>query len=267
MKSGHRNLNSASIHVFEPNELAREERERLLCALETFVNLGNSLEDYLAFGKQNPEFFPFEILDKSQLSESPLAPPAMQRTALTVEGEKRIWTKVIAWEPACHKLARFYRDALQSACWPTVPNPGDAFTGDTFLILLGIDPPAGIGDWIEAFEEIQAAYPAAEAMAPQFSRLQADWKTGTFEYTPDNDFQRAVYILFREGWRAKTCVRCYRRFIADKPVQSYCSTKCSGEAKRQRNLDWWNKNGKKRRKRREATSRAKQGKSAKKGGK
>jgi hypothetical protein len=292
MQFGNRNLNTASICVFEPSELAPAERERLLLALESFVNLGDGLEDFLAFGKQNPEFFPFEILDEATRSLKPLAPPCVEGRANMTEalywalagklgearriadteadvahGEVKIWTRVVSWEPACHRLVLFYRDLLRSACWPTVLNPSDAFTGDTFLILLGIDPPAGIGDWVEAFKEIQAAYPAAEAVAPQFSRLHAAWKTGTFEYTPDNDFQRAVYILFREGWRAKMCVRCSRRFIASKPVQSYCSTKCSGEAKRERNLAWWNSKGKKWRKRRETASRLEGRKSTKKGGK
>ena len=260
-------MNRSTIHVFEPGELAREERERLLCALEAFVNLGNSLEDYLAFGKQNTEFFPFEILDKAQRSETPLTPPAVQGTSLTVEGEKKIWTKIIAWEPACHKLVLFYRDILQVACWPTIPSRNDTFAGDTFLLLLGIDPPAGNGNWVEAFKEIQAIYPAANAVAPEFSRLQADWKTGTFEYKPDNDFQRAIYILFREGWRAKTCLRCSRRFVASKAVQSYCSTKCSGEAKRKRNLDWWNRSGKKLRKKAQKLPSGKHTISRQKGGK
>lgn len=259
-------MNKATIRVFEPNQLARDEKDRLLGALEGFVNVGDGLEDFLAFGRQNPEFFPIQVLDGATRSDNPLPPPSVQGTSFRVEGEKRIWHKVLSWSPACHNLAVFYRDILRRACWPTVPQHNDVFTGDTFLILLGIDPPAGIGDWVDAFQAIRDSYPLAKADAPQFSRLQADWKTGTFEYAPDNDFQRAVYILFREGWRAKTCVQCSRRFIANKPVQSYCSTNCAGEAKRERNLAWWNRDGKKWRKKRELKTRSRRDKPKKKGG-
>ncbi|MGD0920430.1 MAG: hypothetical protein ABSA70_01540 [Terriglobia bacterium] len=111
--------------------------------------------------------------------------------------------------------------------------------------------------YAEREDALQAIFAAHEFAEVASSPILADWKTGSFIYSPSNDFQRAVYILFREGWRAKTCVRCSRRFIADKPVQRYCSTKCSGETKRERNLDWWNKHGKKWRKQRKASSRHK----------
>jgi hypothetical protein len=96
--------------------------------------------------------------------------------------------------------------------------------------------------------------------------ILADWKTGSFRYMPANDFQRAAYILFREGWRAKVCEHCSRRFIAGKPVQRYCSTSCSGETKRRRHLDWWNKHGRIWRAKREASSRRKRKKLTRKAG-
>lgn len=229
------------------------------------MNLGDSLEDFVAFGRQNTEFFPILILDETTVSGMPLSQPCVQGTRFTAEGDMPIWTRVITWDAACHRLALFYRDTLRRAAWPTTPQR-DSW-GTDFMLLLAIEPPATFADWHDAFKVVRDRYLAASAEAPGFSRLRADWETGTFEYQPENDFQRAVYVLFREGWRAKICPQCLRRFIASRPVQSYCSTRCSGKAKRERNLAWWNTHGKKLRKRREIASRLKVRKSTKKGGK
>jgi hypothetical protein len=247
-------LQRATIRVFEPNELARDEKERFFAALEAFANLGDSLNEYLAFGKQDPTFFPVPIRDRSQISETPFAIPCFGDSVVTADGERKLWTKAIAWEPVCHKLALFYRDCLRFAWHPPDPGPYDIGTGENFEILLGLETGYKYAGREEALQAIFAAYESAEVKS---NPILADWKTGSFLYMPYNDFQRAVYILFREGWRAKTCIRCSRRFIADKPLQRYCSTECSGETKRERNLDWWNKHGKKWRTMRKASSRHK----------
>jgi hypothetical protein len=247
-------LRRATIRVFEPNELARYEKERLFAALEAFANLGNSPNEYLAFGKQNPTFFPVPIRDPSQISETPLATACFEDSAATADGEKKIWTRAITWEPVCRKLALFYSDCLRSAWHPPNPGPYDLATGEQFEILLGLETGFRYAAREKALKAILAACEFAEVTS---TPILADWRTGSFIYMPDNDFQRAVYILFREGWRAKTCARCSRRFIADKPLQRYCSTECSGETKRERTLDWWNKHGKKWRTMRKASSRHK----------
>lgn len=218
------------------------------------MNLGDTLEEYLAFGRQNPTFFPIPIRDRWKISETPLPSPSVEETMLTAERERKVWRKAYAWESACHKLVLFYRDSLGRAWRPAEPGPYDIGTGEEFEILLGMETGYQYADREEALQVIIAAHPDAEV---QSSPIFADWKSGSFLYSPTNDFQRAVYILFREGWRAKTCVRCSRRFIADKPVQRYCSTRCSGEANRERNLAWWNKYGKKWRSDRKSSSRRK----------
>lgn len=233
---------TATVRVFQPGELAAKEKERLLLALEGFVNMGDSLEDFLAFGKQNTGFFPIEILDDASSSHDPLPPPSVQGTQFTEQGEKNIWSKVLSWDPACHTLARFYRNTLRDVWSPG--RMGKASVGNTFLLLLAIDSPGLYAPWQAAFEVIREAYPRADVIGGGFSLLFADWRTGTFEYQPENDFQRAVFVLFREGWRAKVCARCSRCFIASKPMQTYCSPECFHRAKRDRNRIWWNKDGK-----------------------
>jgi hypothetical protein len=260
-------LREATIRVFEPNELARSEKERLLGALEAFANLGDSLEEFLAFGKQHPTFFPVPIKDNSQISWTPLPAPSFESGIISsidpASDGKKLWTKAVAWEPVCHKLVLFCRDCLRYAWHPPYPGPHDITTGEEFEILLGLETGHKYADREEALQAILAAHDFADV---QSSPIMADWKSGGFIYIPGNDFQRAVYILFREGWRVKACVRCSRRFIADKPVQRYCSTECSGETKRERNLDWWNKHGKKWRTKRKASSRHKGKKSVGKRG-
>src|SRR5450432_991459 len=42
----------------------------------------------------------------------------------------------------------------------------------------------------------------------------ADWDEGVFRYQGGCDFQRALYLLFRESWRARLCEKCDAKFIA-----------------------------------------------------
>jgi hypothetical protein len=250
-------LARSSIRIFEPGELAAEEKENLLSTLEAFVNLEDRLDDFLEFGEMNPNFFPVPIRDESQISQTPLPDPCFSSTIIssvkTADEGMKWWTKGVAWNPVCHKLCLFYRDSLRRAWHPPLPGPWDVSTGEEFEILLGLTPDQYAGRDDRALEVILYTHPAAK---PELqNRIMADWKTGTFLYDPANDFQRAVYILFREGWRAKVCERCSRRFVADKPVQRYCSTRCSGDAKKGRGRVWWNKHGRQWRARRKASLR------------
>jgi hypothetical protein len=73
--------------------------------------------------------------------------------------------------------------------------------------------------------------------------ISIDWITGEFSYSPLNDFQRAVYLLFRENWRARSCSQCRRLFVAGKPAQLYCSIPCSFAARRHRDRELWKTSG------------------------
>jgi hypothetical protein len=70
-----------------------------------------------------------------------------------------------------------------------------------------------------------------------------DWKFGC-------EFQQSVYELMRCRWRARVCPEDGVYFVAGKTAQIFCSTQCSGEAKRKRALDYWNLKGSDDRKRR-----------------
>ena len=254
-------LDKSPVRIFDPNSLALRERTRLFAALDQFLKMGDSLDQYLAFGRQNPHFFPVRLMDRSQVSlEAPPAGPCVQGWWEGPDGVRRPqWTRLVTWEPACHKLVLFHRDRLRDAWHPPLPGPWDISTGEQFEILLGCQTDR-YADLEYALAPVFEAYPGIEL---EFMRnpIRADWKSGTFVFEADNDFRRAVYVLFREGWRARTCNYCSRPFIADKPAQSYCSPECLGEARRQEKLTWWHKEGKhrrlRRRRRRKKFSRAK----------
>lgn len=55
--------------------------------------------------------------------------------------------------------------------------------------------------------------------------------------------QQSVFELMQQRWRAMVCPECGKFVLADKTRQTYCSSACSGAAKRKRALDYWNRKG------------------------
>lgn len=54
-------------------------------------------------------------------------------------------------------------------------------------------------------------------------------------------FQRAVYDLMQDRWRAMVCPNCGKYFVADKTAQKYCSPECYLEKKGMQALDYYNR--------------------------
>jgi hypothetical protein len=71
-----------------------------------------------------------------------------------------------------------------------------------------------------------------------------DWDNGELIYLGGCDFQKALYLLSRESWRAKVCAKCKSRFIAKRAPERYCSTDCSELVQHELKRAWWAKNGK-----------------------
>jgi len=93
------------------------------------------------------------------------------------------------------------------------------------------------------------------------AQLYADWDEGVFRYTSSCDFQKALYLLFLESWRARICEKCEAKFIAKRAAQKYCSTDCSGNMQRELKRKWWAEHGETWRERRStSTSKRKGGK-------
>ena len=218
-----------SVKDFNPNQLVLEEKERLFRGLENFVNVGDSREDFKKFGLGFPKFFPIEICNPR--------------------------TRDISWTDQSRGLFYDIRDLLRRI-W----KGDDSFDDrDTLLpLLLGLPPRIRQMTYRETVnpEQPHSLYlgqgfklmDRSEVTLPDnamvlFAELTPHWRSGEFRYYPQKDFQRAVYLLFLQSWRAKLCVRCGRYFIADRPPRLYCSTGCNGQAKRKRDLDWWRREG------------------------
>jgi len=213
-----------TIPVFTPSELAStNEKARLFAALEKFVNLGDTIEIYGRFLAQWPMFLPASI--KYIVSED-------NPEALFVD-----WAT-----PACHRIALVYRNVLRRL-WVKDQQALDSGLG-SFLLgfdnALGTDLNPAIPGLDEAWREFKTSYRWWQIERPD---LYVHWRLGAFLYNPITDFQRAVYILFRESWRAKVCPCCSRFLVAQKPAQTYCSNRCYGVAKQSRGLDWWRQHG------------------------
>jgi hypothetical protein len=82
------------------------------------------------------------------------------------------------------------------------------------------------------------------------AKFCVDWDEGVFFYEGGCDFQRALYLLFRESWRARICEKCSAKFIARRAAQKYCTTDCSENMQRELKQKWWAEHGEEWRKRR-----------------
>jgi hypothetical protein len=75
------------------------------------------------------------------------------------------------------------------------------------------------------------------------AELHADWNEGIFRYQSVCHFQRALYLLFLDSWRARVCEKCDAKFIAKRAAQKFCSTDCSEAMQREFRRRWWAANG------------------------
>jgi hypothetical protein len=235
-----------------PMHLAAGGRSRHFKALERFVNCGDSVEDYTAFGKAFLKFWPVRVY---WFEEGEDADP---------------W-----WRPEAHDLFTYYRDVLRGLWRPdgTSEDPRHnkaprRLQAEDAKYLLGIGSinlqiikiirdrkdvawPAKVGFMsatvrlTNAWRVLLNAFPKANTTIPNDPSF--DWRTGRVTYLPDTDFQRAFYLLFQQSWRARVCERCGLYFIAQKPSQRFCSTACSAGNRLASKLKWWRRVGAKRR--------------------
>jgi len=123
---------------------------------------------------------------------------------------------------------------------------------DPYLeIMLGIRPTPKLAELVP--EEAGAA--RLSSIPPAL--FQLDWQTGSIRYYGGCDFQRALYLLYRESWRARVCELCGAKFIAKRAAQKYCSTDCSESMQRQVKQQWWVEHGQQWREERKKASPAK----------
>jgi hypothetical protein len=221
------------------NERARPDPEALFAALELFVNCGDTASNLHRFRLQHPQLFPQEFYDQSE--------------QLANAGKK---DNFFNW------LKRLLR-----AVWE-----GRDPAGTRLAVLLGIKdvsyvgPPGGdfqaeVTEHMAIFADLISLWemPTAKDISLAANRLFAaritpDWHGSKLQYEPTIDFQDAVFTLMGESWRARRCRICRCYMIAAKPANTYCSTKCTGDAKRKRDRENWRTKGKARRLKRSKAS-------------
>src|SRR6266850_6826830 len=220
------------------NRRAADERSRLFEGLARFVNTGDSSEDYSQLAITAKSFWPIN-------ANAPTGENGLDRP--------------IEWGPAGYSLYKAFRDYLRRV-WvgDYGPNNNTWREGLYLNYLLGLDrafamyEPGNYDDallpdrafaqgWAELWGKYPGVYNSSRA------EVKPEWGKSRFEYVAVNDFQKAVYALFLESWRAKICRRCKRYFIADKNAQAFCSTACSGGNRRDRGLRYWRETGARRR--------------------
>jgi hypothetical protein len=56
-------------------------------------------------------------------------------------------------------------------------------------------------------------------------------------------YQHAVMFLAMEGWRAKFCEKCGKRFVKDIPARKFCSDACTSSSRKAGKRKLWKKHG------------------------
>jgi hypothetical protein len=116
----------------------------------------------------------------------------------------------------------------------------DSDASEILEILLGIKDPPDMGpdssQWTheDAYLQDITSIPAPWTL---------DWNKGSLVYFGACDFQRALYLLFLESWRARTCSQCQGKFIASRAAQKYCHDDCSKAARGANRRKWWREHG------------------------
>lgn len=230
-----------TVRVIGVSQRASLDTQLLFAGLEAFANLGDSIEEYRTFASAYPTFWPVELRNRAN--------------------------KTLEWGTSeeFRQLAITFRDRLRYI-WQGQEN---AHYGEALKTLLGLNMGTTAEGHFERDEDhvyvalrhfieifVERSHPGYKLVLPE---ITVEWKRGEFSYQPLNDFQRAVYALWRESWRARSCPECGRLFIAAKPPQLYCSTSCSNAARRKRDLALWRARGDARRRKRRAQSKGKRG--------
>lgn len=221
------------------NRKAREERMQQFDALAAFANMGDEPKDWAKFLRMWPLFFPDDLAKKfSNISEN--------------------------WPTSQESLATAGLDAKEIFVLKAVAQGWNAYTGSTTESLFPLKPPLihyrdllrafwrrkdsaclaikvllGFHEQVEEYEGI----PAPFVVAMPSGKPMIDCVTGSIEWEFGCQFQRAVYDLIHERWRAMICPWCARYFIAGKTAQKFCSTKCWGEKKQKQSNDYYHRKG------------------------
>jgi hypothetical protein len=232
------------------NQRAGTEREGLFAALEKFVNAGDTEQELRELRTHSPEFFPAWLYEDAEYwaqQEPGLVTPLRWYKAQL----RKVWE---GRDPKGVRLAILLGIARQPY-W----SEEDFSPSGELPWSIQLDPTfeQDALEWfkftsrgLEVYRERKTPGSNGEEYAigslPP-SRPSLNWRSGDIQYAFDTDFQRALYALMRQSWRARICRVCAKYFIAIKSASQYCSTRCAGDAKQERDRVYFRQEGSKKR--------------------
>jgi hypothetical protein len=209
---------------------ARTLAERdVLEALKDLANLRDETAAFERFVKRWPEYA--HVPERDLPGLGPLGPQQIPN---------KFWT------------LRERREALRKV-WR-----GDSLTLSE--LLLPNEPPEELRDEEKYKDRDEEGSQQGWLWEPQ---VNVDWQRAQFIYEPRTEFQRALYLLFRQSARVKVCCNpdCPAPyFVAEKTTQRYCSDKCAEVFQKGWKRKWWAEHGDEWRRGRKKTKRKSGGK-------
>jgi len=238
-----------TIPVKVSNRKAREVRLHRFDGLAAFANMGDSPEDWAKFRRMWPEFFPayltgwiFRTATQWWRFANPGPTPPDDWEELRQKWPGLFKSEIQDWEWNARAVSEtlgvmrppllFYRDLLRQV-WSR-----DDPSGNCLRFLLGFESQAvygGVGINLFKSETTPEAPPDwnGSAFQGQFlGQQKSAWSdlpsgfpvvngiAGAITWEFGCQFQRAIYDLMQERWRAMGCPKCCRYFIADKTAQN-----------------------------------------------
>jgi hypothetical protein len=209
-------------HDREVERALRRDRSKLFRALQEFAIMGEDAENWKHFRRRWPDFFP-----EDEYNKVTGLMPEVQSSTLTLSFPDSEDGPDSGLSPSIQSYPSWLKQIWRG---------GE--TEPYLEIMLGVRlTPQPDESWPE---NAPATY--LRSIAPLEFAL--DWTTGRIRYRGMCDFQRALYLLYRESWRARVCEKCDACFIAKREGQKYCSTDCSEEMQREVKRKWWAEHGK-----------------------
>jgi hypothetical protein len=220
------------------NRQAGERRGGQLEALAAYANMGDKPEDWRRFRLKFPTFFPVTPFGWTR--------PGFSTLTDWLYSAAEEWAKVYApLDAAMSTPLLWYRDLLRCV-WA-----GTDQSGGGLYVLYGYEKLArsrGLPVTSSVVRPLLIPGESTNPLEQQTSGLPQgepliNGVTGALTWKFGCEFQQSVYELMQCRWKARICPECGRYFIAGKSAQSFCSPRCSGDAKRKRALDYWNREG------------------------
>ncbi|HEV3279420.1 MAG TPA: hypothetical protein VG860_21710 [Terriglobia bacterium] len=212
-------------------------------ALADFANLGDTPDDWRAFREKWPGFFSktsgFEhpgpenltewlYLQAEEWAKWGVASPRRLETTLPAllwyrDHLRAVWTGNDPNGVSLSMALGFGAEAMSIAAKVGSPVTKTLASSNFFVVPEGSFNPEKLG----TVGGLPMGRPVVNGIAGTIS-----WEFGCA-------FQRGVYDLMRDRWRAMVCPQCKRFFIAGRTAQNYCSPQCSTLKKQEQALDYY----------------------------